>query len=41
MLTAPAELPAGTIAALATMAPVYEFSVETYGWLWPAGQMVR
>jgi hypothetical protein len=33
--------PAGTIAALALIRPSREFSVETNGWDWPAGQTER
>jgi hypothetical protein len=34
-------VPAGTTAALATMAPLYEFSVETLGRDTPAGHTLR
>jgi hypothetical protein len=40
MLTAPPS-PAGTMAALALTRPSTEFSVETTGCTWPAGQIVR
>jgi hypothetical protein len=33
-------LPAGTIAALATIAPPTSFSVDTTGMVWPVGQVV-
>src|ERR1700683_5150215 len=34
-------VPAGTMAALATMAPLLAFNVETTGCDWPVGQMLR
>src|SRR5215469_5094141 len=34
-------VPAGTIAALATIVPVRSFSVDTKGWLCPVGQTVK
>ena len=34
-------VPAGTMAALATIVPVVSFRVETTGWVWPVGHTVR
>src|ERR1022692_5092908 len=39
-VTAPCP-PAGTIAAVALIRPSRQFSVETNGWDWPAGQTER
>src|SRR5689334_8948179 len=34
-------VPAGTMAAFATILPKKELSVDTNGWFWPVGQRLR